>query len=354
MSDDAATSTPPPPTATARTSKRYPAVMKVVRRTHMYLGLLLFPWLLVFGVSGMLFNHPEMGEDVTTRELSGEQLRSITGLQATDPKALAEQVVAGLNTARKEGAGAEYRLDPSFDSRFSGFTVLVAPGDGVNHIMIVDLKDGTGTLATRSTRSKQPRQEAPFVGETVALPEHDLASVEAKMAPLLTQLGVEAKTALRANPRAAPELRFRMLDAQQKAWNVTYDLGSGRVDGRPADAARVLSVNELLSRLHKQHHYPLDLGFTWVWALFADITGLMIVFWAVSGLFMWWQMKPTRVIGVGAISLALGLGLAFIGGTLAELQFGNVQMRTGPGDSGEPPPSKPAKAAVAADDHDDP
>ncbi|XXF81259.1 PepSY domain-containing protein [Myxococcaceae bacterium GXIMD 01537] len=349
---EAATSAPPAPAA--RASKRYPVIMKVVRRTHMYLGLLLFPWLLVFGVSGMLFNHPEVGEDVTTRELSGEQLRAITGLQPTDPKALAEQVVAGLNVAKKDGPGATYTLDPSFASRFNGFTVLVAPGDGVNHIVIVDLKDGTGTVATRSTRSKNPRPDAPFAGETVELPEHNLAAVEAKMAPLLTQLGLEAKTAPRANPRAAPELRFRMIDAQQKAWNVTYDLGSGRVDGRPADAARSLSASELLSRLHKQHHYPLDLGFTWVWALFADITAIMIVFWAVSGLFMWWQMKPTRVIGVGAISLAVGLGLALIGGTLAELQFGNVQVRAGPGDGGKPPPpAKPAANVVAAEEHGD-
>jgi hypothetical protein len=73
----------------------------------------------------------------------------------------------------------------------------------------------------------------------------------------------------------------------------------------------------------------------------------MIVFWAVSGLFMWWQMKPTRVIGVAAISLALGLGMVIIGGTLAELQFGNVQRRTGPGDGQPPPQAKPAQAKAS-------
>ncbi len=58
-------------------------------------------------------------------------------------------------------------------------------------------------------------------------------------------------------------------------------------------------------------------------------------------------MKPTRVIGVAAISLALGLGMVVIGGTLAELQFGNVKRRTGPGDGQPPPQAKPVQARAA-------
>lgn len=327
--------------AEVRTQKRYQSVMKLVRRAHMYLGLLLFPWLLVFGISGMLFNHPNLGEDVKVRQLSGEQLRSLTGLEPVEAGTLAREVVTQLN-AQGGGQAETYRLDPDFESRFSGFTVLTAPGEGEQHLLIVDLNDGTGTLSTRSTGSKQPREAAPFAGASVPLANHSLAAVESKVAQLLPKLEVQAKTPLRANPRSAPEVRFRMTDSKQRVWNVTYDLGSGRLDGRPAEASRALSVNELLSRLHKTHHYPVDLGFAWVWALFADITGGMIVFWALSGMFMWWQMKPTRVIGVAAISLALGLGLVFIGGMLAELQFGNVQRRTGPGDGQPPPQAQPA------------
>ncbi|WNG46500.1 hypothetical protein F0U60_22070 [Archangium minus] len=335
-----------PPERPARSPKRYALVMKLVRRTHMYLGLLLFPWLLVFGISGMLFNHPNLGEDVKVRELSSEQLRSLTGLEPVQAGEIAREVVARLN-AQNNGQGGAYQLDPGFESSFSGFTVLLAPGEGENHIFIVDLKDGTATLSTRNTGASKPQETAPFAGATVSLPNHSMAAIESKVAQLLPKLDVQAKTPLRASPRGAPEVRFRMTDAQQRAWNVTYNLGSGRLDGRPTEATPEISANELLTKLHKTHHYPLDVGFTWVWALFADITGLMIVFWAVSGLFMWWQMKPTRVIGVGAISLAVGLGLFFIGGTIAELHFGNVQKRTGPGD-GQPPPAQAKPAAAAA------
>lgn len=33
----------------------------IVRRTHLYLGMLLIPWLLVYGISTLIFNHREAG-----------------------------------------------------------------------------------------------------------------------------------------------------------------------------------------------------------------------------------------------------------------------------------------------------
>jgi hypothetical protein len=337
-------STSPQAAPAARPSKRFPAAMKYVRRVHMYLGLLLLPWVMFFGVSGMLFNHPNVGDDVQSRELSQEQLHALTGLEPREARTLAQGVISQLN-AQGDGSGESYQLDPSFQGQYSGFTVLMAPGEGVNHILIVDLEDGTATLSTRSTASTAPRETAPFAGASVPLPEHSLTAVEAQLAQLLPKLDVHARTPLRANLRAAPELRFRMTDSRQRLWNVTYNLGSGRVDGRLAEDSPGLGFNELLTRMHKTHHYPLSVGATWFWALFADITAGTLVLWAVTGLFMWWQMKPTRVIGVAAVSVALGLGAAVMGSTIADIQFGNVQKRTGPGDG---PPEGPPKALPQA------
>ena len=52
--------------------------MKVVRRAHMYLGLLVFPWILLFGISGVLFNHPQIGRDFERRSISAEQVSAST------------------------------------------------------------------------------------------------------------------------------------------------------------------------------------------------------------------------------------------------------------------------------------
>ena len=82
---------------------------------------------------------------------------------------------------------------------------------------------------------------------------------------------------------------------------------------------------ELLSKLHTTHHYPVHFGVTWLWALLADLTGLTLVLWALTGLFMWWQMKPTRLLGVIVVCVAV-LGAALVmTGTAAEVQFGSTE-----------------------------
>ena len=91
-----------------RFGKRYNLLMKWVRRTHMYTGLVLLPWVLMFGASGVLFNHPTWlsPSDVVYQE-SGEKLRELTGFEKSDPIALAGVVVDRLN----EGQGrSEYEL----------------------------------------------------------------------------------------------------------------------------------------------------------------------------------------------------------------------------------------------------
>jgi len=297
----------------------YGAAMKVVRRIHMYLGLMLFPWILLYGISGMSFNHPEVGRDIDERALSHDEVTAMTGFLPWDPDAVARQVVAQLDAA----APGRYQLDGDGPRVFSGWPLLATPSkDGGRHVLIVDLNDGSATLKTHPPNPESPA--APFAAAAIALPEYRMAAVEAQMKDLLPRLGIDAPGPLRAHPKIAPELRFRIHDVQSGTWNVTYNLGTGALDGRPADADSGLRFAELLSRLHTTHHYPVHGGVTWLWALMADLVGLTLVLWALSGLAMWWQMKPTRVIGAVAIAVALVVAGLVMTGTASHIQFGNV------------------------------
>ena len=46
-------------------------------------------------------------------------------------------------------------------------------------------------------------------------------------------------------------------------------------------------------------------GPRWVWAVVVDAMFVSMVFWGVSGLFMWWQIKRTRVVGAALLTLAV-------------------------------------------------
>ncbi|KYG04129.1 hypothetical protein BE21_48310 [Sorangium cellulosum] len=304
-----------------RPRQRYGAAMKIVRRAHMYLGLLVFPWILLFGISGVLFNHPQIGRDFERRSISAEQVSALTGFRPWDPDAVARKVVEQLNA----GSPSRYTLDASTPGAFSGWPELIgSTSEGGRTMVLIRLDDGAATLSTFPPEpAKAP--DPPFAGATVELPEHRMAAVEAQVKDLLPKLGIDGAGPLRAHPKVSPELRFRMRDADGRLWNVTYDLGAGRLDGRLDGGAGQPLFVELLGMLHKTHHFPVHGGMTWIWALFADITGITLVLWALTGLAMWWQMKPSRVVGAVAVAVAIAVAAVVMSGTASDIVFGTVE-----------------------------
>jgi hypothetical protein len=76
-----------------------------------------------------------------------------------------------------------------------------------------------------------------------------------------------------------------------------------------------MSVRRFLTRLHLAHGFPGAVNWRWVWALVVDAMAFVMIFWGVSGLLMWWQIKATRRIGFVLIlfsavtATALGFGM---------------------------------------------
>jgi hypothetical protein len=299
--------------------------MRLVRRVHLYAGLLLLPWIFLFGLSGMLFNHPNVGEQVIGRPVLRDELVRGDKLQAWDPAQIAARVVAQLN----EGE-AKYRLDPDFQSELTGFTVLSAPSDQGQHMLLLDMQAPRGVLVTRSARRAE--EGSSFPRRKIELPDTSTQAVERALTGMLKERGLAALSELKAHPKIAPELRLRVLDAQGTPWNLSYDLGSAMLSGRKTDVAPNLGFTQLLAKLHTTHHFPLQFGALWLWALFADMLGVTMMFWAVSGLIMWWQLRATRLLGILSLLIALGLAAVIIGGTTRELTFGDVTSKMGPGE----------------------
>jgi len=304
-----------------------PRVMKFNRRLHMYTGLLLFPWLLFFGVSGVLFNHPRWfdGVEIEERRLKAEQLQTLTELKPWNAQDVALNVVQRIN----EQQATQYTLDETFASQIAGWPILTAPGDGARYMLILDLDEAQGILSKRPV--SPARQAPPFADVHVDLPQYTMAQVERDVSGLLGELGLEARTELKAHPAMKPEIRFRMKDSEGTLWQVTYDVGSGRLGGRRAVDKPEIGFNDLMSRMHKTHHYPINFGAKTLWALFADVTGLTLVLWSVTGVIIWWQIKPSRVIGVVALAAGLMVALGIMSGIRHDLQFGGVPARSGPG-----------------------
>ena len=300
---------------------------KVVRRVHLYAGLVLFPWILFFGFSGFLFNHPNIGETVTGQGVPPPEWRELARVTPWEPVKVAHAVIGAINRSQP---GRAYALDESFASRFTGPVIFKAPAPNGQHMLFLVLERGGGFLATRAARPTA--EAAPFNGQTLELPAYAMDPVRDGAEALLEARKVAVKGPVRAEAKLVPDLEFRMLDRDGVRWNVQYDFATSSVTGRRSDAWPNLGMSQLFGMLHTTHHFTKDVGARWFWALFEDLLGLTMVVWALTGLVMWWQVKPTRVIGAASIGIAFAVAGIVFYGTARERLFGDVKQELGPGE----------------------
>jgi hypothetical protein len=110
---------------------------------------------------------------------------------------------------------------------------------------------------------------------------------------------------------SVPDLQFTMIDGNSQSWRVNWNSLTGSVTGKLASEQEPtqISLRRFLTRLHLTHGYTGEVGPRIYWAILVDIMSGVLIFWGVSGLFMWWQIKATRVWGLATIVLAIALAV---------------------------------------------
>ena len=91
-------------------------VMHLVRRVHLYFGLFLFPWAVLYGVTAFLFNHPAVFPDQPVATFSREDTVGTPLESLPSPNEQANAIVAALN--EKQKPEPPYRLG-SGDARYA-------------------------------------------------------------------------------------------------------------------------------------------------------------------------------------------------------------------------------------------
>lgn len=303
-----------------RFGKEYKQLMKFVRRTHMYTGLILLPWVLLFGASGVLFNHPTWlsDTDIVYRE-SGTELRQIAGFEASDPLALAGDVVERLNEG---SAQDQFELEQNGVARLGGRLYFSTKSEGGQHVVRFNMSEGTAWIESRPYSESATVERPAFSGSVIEADFVPWDDLENGAQALLARAGIEPSEELKRQSRSAPQLLFQVRDQDDRLWNTVVNLQTGAVDGRLAASASPMGLRSTITRLHKLHVYPDGKGARWLWAIAGDATGLMMVFWGLSGAIMWWQIKPTRLVGIAGLSIAAVVAFIVTTGTLNELSFG--------------------------------
>ena len=292
--------------------------MKIVRRTHLYAGLFLAPWVAMYGFSGLIFNHsnwfaPRGGAKPL------EWTVDVTALpQWPEPDALARKVVAALNAAEKDKAGAaEY-----------GLSVEGAPTlqDGVS----LEGKDEAGGSVSLSF-DRQERKGTTFHSppgppeEQIQLETNEAELLNATKDAMLAAAG-KADSTLSATKWTGegdfPRLSFPVEHGKERRV-ATYDLRSGLVSFSPEPGS--MRVPDFLTSLHMSHGYPSNKKselMRTVRAAFVDAMAFLMCFWALSGIVMWLQLKQLRRSGL-MVAIASLFATVFVWGAMYRFFTGN-------------------------------
>jgi hypothetical protein len=296
-------SSPPDP----RYRVRYNAALKLLRRCHLFAGLFMTPWVFLYGVTGFLFNHPEAFSDRAVRTTDRLEIRG-TALEGfpTGP-ALADRIVEALN---RPAGTSTFRLVDRESATYSRTLFVTATGRGREHSVRFD--PDTGAAFIRSTALADASGPPWTGGTTVRLEDAPRDRLSAGIPALLARLGIVADATALRNP---PDL-LCTVEQGGRSWRIAYNLQTGAISARPAeDPADRLSTRRFLTGMHLAFTYPSRLDVRWFWAVAVDAMFVAMVFWGISGLLMWWQMKKLRGWGLAtlivsvAIATALGVGM---------------------------------------------
>lgn len=312
-----------PPLAERKASTKVHAWVKsllhVIRRTHLYGGLLLLPWVFLYGATGFLFNHRTFLPDSKIIEFGRHEIAGTPLEEMPTAAKIAEQIVTAIN-----GQGSsDYKIAKPEAARFDrgGLSATIKNSAGETFNVLLDPKTLSGSIRESREPAASP-SDAPFaVRRGMELMETPTKLVAEGLPELLGKVGLNDATV--AEVRLAPVV-FLMEGDDGRTWQVNYNAQFGSLTGQIVDANKRpdLSARSFLLRLHTAHHYPAEFNMRWIWAVIVDVMALLMVFWGISGIVMWWQIKRTRWLGAALLAISL-LAAVWIGSGMHELMLAN-------------------------------
>ncbi len=306
----------------------------LLRRLHLYTGLLMLPWAVLYGVTAFLFNHPSLFSDAPTVTFGSESLKGTELEDRPGADELADQVVTNLNMLRNPGEPYQ-RIGPARWTREFSFATVTTEFETIS--VLIDVRSGSGTIRSQSRKIMPSEQPLPsfatgfkktaLIAPDVNKPKPEQILLDRpfqdrfrnSLPIILERSGFPTGT---ITVTSVPDLQFP-IRADGSDWEAIYHSMTGQVRGMvPADATKEnLSTRRFLLRLHTAHGYPEMIGPRWTWALIVDAMAIVLCFWGLSGLVMWWQIKSTRrtgfvlliVSGCAAVTLAYQMHGVFSG-----------------------------------------
>lgn len=275
----------------SRARARFNQGMRWVRRAHLYTGLFMTPWVFLYGISGMLFNHPDRFTDVAVTPFAPDAIQGGTFGTAIHADHIAARVVAALNASQPTSADPYHLVRPA-EAAYSRDLFALGVGAERNYSIRVDLEHDRGSVRPAEPPNTRVKRVGPIGG--VKLDPPPFQPVADQMPAVMGRLGLPVKS---VSVRTPPELTF-LVEQKGQTSRINYNPTTGITTARSEDSAAPLSWRRFMILLHVAHEFPSRVNARWFWAIAVDLMFVSMVGWGFTGLLMWWQMKNVRTVGI--------------------------------------------------------
>lgn len=296
------------PVGEGRRTNRYNRAMRWVRRFHMYLGLFMFPWILLYGITGFLLNHPGAFPDHEVQKVTEEKL-SDAGLNKLPKAQDYAQKLFDIIVKDDRGKLDGYKFVGPESARYRHQANMNTTRSGKRYNLSVNPVEQKGLLHIRPM--EQGRQTP--LGSMWSLNFDDPARMQLQQSAInvLKELGVVTDA---VNMQWGPVIEFDISKGDE-TWTVIYNIGNRNLLAKPRKGwPGITSVRQYLLRLHFAHTFPAEISTRTFWAVMVDAMALVMVLWACTGFLMWWQRRSVRLTGaiVITVSVLWASGLAYL------------------------------------------
>lgn len=294
----------PPRPGVRQASRRWSTrLLVVLRRTHMYAGLFLLPWVFLYGITGAMFNHYGLFTDAQIVTAPDDLLAETVMSEFPTTDELASQVVEALQQA---SPGTEIVREKAAPAEFVNNVVLQVTNDELRHAVFINPVDRTAWVSTTQRGQFGEIDLLPDVSE-LQLQESPYELAVQAVPTVLRETGRERIGEVRSFGRC--KLNF-LATVDDTPARITYVLEDGHVDVSEYTGEPPMTMRSLFLRLHTTHGQPPHWNGRMIWSVFADVMAAAMVLWGLSGVVMWWQVKRTRLLGGLVLLASLGTGIA--------------------------------------------
>ena len=299
---DAGTNDPSGNSDTARSSRPLgKRLLMLARRTHMYAGLFLLPWVFLYGITGAMFNHQGLFPRATITQVP--EPAPLTDFPA--PTELANQVASAISQASESKVELLAGAEPTFTNNLMFETQV----EGEKHVIHLHPETGASRVMRFPPDDFKAERLVHDV-HNISLPNNPQATAQQSAAQVLKSQGLK-HNGLR--PFGWTKLNF-LATVDGEPARVTYVLKDGHVDVFAYDGKPDMSARAFFLRLHTTHGQSPSWTGRMIWSLCVDAMAIAMVTWGFTGLLMWWQIKRTRKIGamvmIGSVAVGVAVYLA--------------------------------------------